>query len=164
MSNQDQTTNVTADFMSQAVEQAKLAQSNGDLPFGAVIVCNNEIVGYGKCEDGTVGDVTAHAEMNALRMACKKLKRNKLRDCVVYSTNEPCPMCASALFQAKIPRVIMALRRQDVSHLLRAREIGIEQLAADSGYDISLEDGTKSKEVLELFSKVKKDEAKQLRK
>lgn len=150
------------DWMFYAVKQAILAQKNGDLPFGAVIVCNNEIVGCGKCEDGTIGDVTDHAEMNALRMACKKLKRNKLKDCAIYTTNEPCPMCASALFQAKIPKVVMALRRQDLAHLLRDRKIGIEELAVDSGYEIFLEKGSYSKEVAYLFSKVEKSSAKQL--
>lgn len=151
-----------SDWMSHALEQAKLAQAAGDLPFGAVIVCNNEIVGLGKCQNGTTGDVTEHAEMNAIRMACQQLGRNKLDDCTLYATNEPCPMCAAAAFQAKIPRVVMALRRGELSHLLRDREIGIEELAADSGYAISLENGSHSPEVRELFAQVVKKEAPQL--
>lgn len=147
------------DFMAEALKQAKFAQTNGDLPFGAVIVCNNEIVGYGKCEDGTTGDVTSHAEMNALRMACKNLNRNKLNDCTVFATNEPCPMCAAALFQAKIPRVVMALRRQELGNLLRSRKIGIKELAEDSGYQIALEKGEFSTEVFELFAQITKDKA-----
>ena len=162
MTTPPQTPTVGTDFMPDAVAQAKLAQAAGDLPFGAVVVCNNEVVGYGKCEDGTTGDVTDHAEMNALRMACQTLQRNRLEDCVVYSTSEPCPMCAAALFQAKIPRIIMAVSRQDVSHLLRPRAIGITQLAADSGYAVSLERGTCAEEMLALFSKVDKRSARQL--
>src|SRR3989338_227175 len=93
-------------YMQIALEQAKFAKKLGDLPFGAVIVSNGQVVGKGKCENGTTGDVTDHAEMNALREACKTLKRNELKDCTIYCTNEPCPMCAAALFQAKIPRII----------------------------------------------------------
>jgi len=56
-------------YMELALNQAKLAKKMGDLPFGAIIVCNGEVVGEGKCENGTIGDVTDHAEMNALRKA-----------------------------------------------------------------------------------------------
>jgi tRNA(adenine34) deaminase len=150
------------DFMSHAVEQAKIAQNSGDLPFGAVVVCDNKIVGYGRCTDGTTGDVTDHAEINALRMACKTLDRNKLQDCEVYSTSEPCPMCASAIFQAKIPKIIMGVQRQDLLHLLRQRNIGITELAQDAGYEVHIEQGTHSAEILGLFAKVDRKKARQL--
>lgn len=138
-------------YMELALDQAKLAKKMGDLPFGAVIVCNNEIAGEGKCENGTIGDVTDHAEMNALRKACRKLEKNKLDDCVIYCTNEPCPMCAAAIFQAKIPKVIIGLTRDDLPNLLRPRKILMKNLAEDSGYPISIETGVMKKEVLELF-------------
>jgi len=138
-------------YMESALDQAKLAKKMGDLPFGAVIVCNGEIVGEGKCENGTIGDVTDHAEMNALRKACRKLEKNKLDDCTIYCTNEPCPMCAAAIFQAKIPKVIVGLTRDDLPNLLRPRKILMKNLAEDSGYPISIETGVMKEEILELF-------------
>lgn len=138
-------------YMKLALDQAKLAKKMGDLPFEAVIVCNNEIVGEGKCENGTIGDVTDHAEMNALRKACRKLGKNKLEDCIIYCTNEPCPMCAAAIFQAKIAKIIVGLTRDDLPNLLRPRKILMKNLAEDSGYPISIETGIMKKEILELF-------------
>ena len=138
-------------YMELALDQAKLAKKMGDLPFGAVIVCNGKIVGEGKCENGTIGDVTDHAEMNALRKTCRKLGKNKLDDCTIYCTNEPCPMCAAAIFQAKIPKVIVGLTRDDLPKLLRPRKILMKNLAEDSGYPISIETGVMKKEILELF-------------
>ena len=141
-------------FMHAALEQAKLAKAEGALPFGAVVVCNNEIVGAGKCEDSTTGDVTDHAEINALRQACRKLGRNNLSDCIIYSTSEPCLMCASAIFQAKIPHVVIGLTRDDVSHLLRQRNLRIQDLAEDVGFPVTIEIGVLRKEVLEVFTGV----------
>jgi tRNA(adenine34) deaminase len=142
--------------MREALEQAKLAKKLGDLPFGAVIVLGGQIVGKGKCEDGTTGDVTEHAEINALRQACKTLKTNDLRNCTIYSTNEPCPMCASAIFQAKISKIIIGLTRNDLPQLLRQRKILMRDLAIDSGYEINIETGVLKEEILEQFEDIKK--------
>ena len=138
-------------YMLLALDQARLAKKMGDLPFGAVIVCKGEVISKGKCENGTIGDVTDHAEMNALRKACRKLGKNKLDDCTIYCTNEPCPMCAAAIFQAKIPNVVVGLTRDDLPNLLRPRKILMKNLAEDSGYPISIETGFMKKEILELF-------------
>jgi tRNA(adenine34) deaminase len=81
------------EYMTEALNQAKKAKELGDLPFGTVIVCDGKIVGRGKCENGTVGDVTDHAEILALREACKTLGRNRLQDCTVYSV-----LCVQLLF------------------------------------------------------------------
>lgn len=138
-------------YMELALNQAKLAKKMGDLPFGAIIVCNGEVVGEGKCENGTIGDVTDHAEMNALRKACRKLGENKLGECTIYCTNEPCPMCAAAIFQAKIPNVVVGLIRNDLPNFFRPRKILMKDLAKDSGYPISIKIGIMKKEILELF-------------
>ena len=142
------------DFMHAALAQAQIAKELGALPFGAVVVSNNEIVGAGKCEDGTTGDVTDHAEMIALRKACRTLNRNRLNDCTIYTTNEPCPMCAAAIFQAKIPHVVIGLTRDDVSHLLRPRKIRIQDLANDSGYEVKIETGVLKAEILAAFQDI----------
>lgn len=143
-------------YMREAIEQAKLAKASGALPFGAVIVCNRKIVGKGKCEDQISHDVTAHAEVLALRDTCQTLGKINLSDCVIYCTNEPCPMCAAGIFQAKIPRVIIGLSREDVSDLIRPRKITIDTLAEDSGYPIDIQKGVLKAEIKELFRDIKK--------
>ena len=115
------------DFMLLAIEQAKKAKETGDLPFGAVVVYKNNVIGSGKAEDKSTADVTAHAELNALREACRKLKTDNLEDCIIYCTNEPCVMCAAGIFQAGILRVVIGASRADLSHILRPRKLSIEQ-------------------------------------
>lgn len=143
-------------YMRFALEEAVRAKSLGDLPFGAVIVCNDKIVGKGRAENNSGGDVTAHAELQALREACQTLKRNNLNDCTMYCTNEPCPMCSAGIFQAKIATVVMGATRADLLTLLRPREIGIDELARDSGYEITLSKGVLKSEVLNLFRDITK--------
>lgn len=143
-------------FMLAALEQATLAKQAGDLPFGAVVVCDGKIVGKGKCENGTIGDVTDHAELLALREACRSLGRNTLQDCRIYCTNEPCPMCAAGIFQAKIAHVIIGLTRDDLPKLLRPRNIRIRHLAEDSGYKIHITTGIMKDKILRQFNDVVK--------
>ncbi len=138
-----------------AIDQAQLAKQHGDLPFGAVIVAGDVVVGRGRCLNGTTGDVTEHAEMNALRQSCRQLNRNDLNDCTIYCTNEPCPMCAAAIFQAKIPKVVVGLTRADLPLLLRPRKIHLQNLADDSGYEIEIQTGVLKAEILKLFEDIK---------
>jgi tRNA(adenine34) deaminase len=143
-------------FMAEALKLAKEAKKLGDHPFGAVIVCDGEIVGKGKCEDSTKNDVTAHAEMLALRDACQNLQTNNLKDCVIYSTNEPCLMCAAAIFQAKITHVVVGLDRDAIPNYLRPRKIRIHHVAEDSGYEIKISSGILKEEILEQFIDLKR--------
>lgn len=142
--------------MRAAIEEAKKAKAAGDLPFGAVVVHNSEIIGRGRAEDNTTGDVTDHAELMAIRAACRSLKTNNLKDCVIYCTNEPCIMCAAGIFQAKISTVIIGLSRDDLAHLLRPRQIRIDDLAKDSSHEIKISRGMLKNEILELFEDIKK--------
>lgn len=127
---------VKEELMRAAIEEAKKAKDAGDLPFGAVIVRNNKIVGRGRVTNNSTGDVTDHAELLALRDACKNLKTNDLHDCVIYCTNEPCMMCAGGIFQANISNVIIGLSRDDLPKLLRPRKLRIDDLAKDSKHEI----------------------------
>lgn len=137
--------------MKLALDQARLAKKNGDLPFGSVVVLKRQVVGTGKCENNTTGDVTDHAEMNSLRNACRTLKRNNLSDCTIYCTNEPCPMCAGAIFQAKIAHIVIGLVRDDLPFLLRPRKILLKNLADDSGFDVKIETGIMSQDIMKEF-------------
>jgi len=138
------------DFMRQALQQARHAKRNGELPFGAVIVQSGKVIARGQCREAKRKTVLAHAEIEAVDKACRKLQRNRLSDCIIYCTNEPCPMCAAAIFQAKIPVVVLGASRQDLS-FLRPRTIDIQALADDSGYDISIVRNVLKQGVIELF-------------
>lgn len=92
--------------MREAIKQAKKAEQIDDVPVGAVIVLDGKIIarGYNK---RTRNEQTAdHAEMIAIRKACKKVGSWRLEDCTMYVTLEPCPMCAGAIFQSRIKRVV----------------------------------------------------------
>ena len=89
--------------MNRAIEVAKKA--TGEIPVGAIVVCNGEIVAKAHNQKEALNDVTAHAEILALREASKKLGRWRLDDCIMYVTLEPCPMCAWAINNARLKAV-----------------------------------------------------------
>ena len=93
-------------FMQQALQQARLAFDSGEVPVGAVVVANNQIIGRGhNCTEQLI-DVTAHAEIIALTAASNYLQSKYLHDCTLYVTLEPCVMCAGALYWSQISRVV----------------------------------------------------------
>lgn len=89
--------------MKRAIEQAKLA--NGEIPVGAVIIKNDEIISSAFNQKEKSKDVTAHAEILAIKQAAQKLGRWRLSDCEMYVTLEPCPMCAWAIINSQIKTV-----------------------------------------------------------
>ena len=91
------------EFMLRAIELAK--SSEADVPVGAVIVKNDEIIAEACNEREKNNDVTAHAEIVAIRKAGENLKNWRLSDCEMYVTLEPCPMCAGAIIQSRISKV-----------------------------------------------------------
>lgn len=93
-------------WMRQAIAEAQKAEALGEVPIGAVIVRNNEIIGRGYNLRETTLDSTAHAEMIAIREASEVLGAWRLLDCSLYVTLEPCPMCAGAIVQSRVPRII----------------------------------------------------------
>jgi tRNA(adenine34) deaminase len=93
-------------WMLEAIEEAKKAEQIGEVPIGAVIVRNNEIIGRGYNLRETRFDPTAHAEMVAIRDACDRIGAWRLLDCTLYVTLEPCPMCAGAIVQSRVKRVV----------------------------------------------------------
>lgn len=86
-------------------------------PFGAVVVRAGEIIGRGWNQVTSKNDPTAHAEVVAIRAACKKLKAFQLADCELYTSCEPCPMCLSAIYWARVRRVFYANTRRDAARI-----------------------------------------------
>ena len=94
-------------FMKEAIRQAKKAQAIGDVPIGCVIVSQDRIIARGYNKRNKEKTVLAHAELLAMRKACRHTGDWRLEDCTVYITLEPCQMCAGAIVQARIPRVVI---------------------------------------------------------
>ncbi|MBE6897515.1 MAG: nucleoside deaminase [Ruminococcaceae bacterium] len=94
------------EFMRLAIEQARLAAQLGEIPVGAVVVKDDQVIGRGYNRREIDSSATAHAEVLAIEDACKHLGTWRLTDCELYVTLEPCPMCAGAIINARIRRVI----------------------------------------------------------
>ncbi len=95
------------DFMKRALELAKLAAEEGEVPVGAVVVkkSTGEIIGEGRNMREHKKNALAHAEIIAINQACKKLRGWRLPDCAIYVTLEPCPMCCGAIINSRIDEV-----------------------------------------------------------
>lgn len=92
--------------MKAALKLAHRAAAEGEVPVGAVVVCDGKIVGRGRNRRETKKNALHHAEIEAIEKACKKLGGWRLHRCDLYVTLEPCPMCAGAIINARIPVVV----------------------------------------------------------
>ena len=101
---------IQKDFMLKALENARKAYLAGDVPVGAVIVKDGEIISEAYNEREIASRAIAHAEILAIERACERLGRWRLSDCEMYVTLEPCPMCAGAILNARIGKVCFALK------------------------------------------------------
>jgi len=93
-------------YMGLAIEQARIAEAQGEVPVGAIIVKDDEVIATGGNAPITLHDPSAHAEMRAMRAAGESLQNYRLNDTTLYVTLEPCPMCAGALVNARVSRVV----------------------------------------------------------
>jgi len=103
------------DFLLRAIELANENISKGGGPFGAVIVENGKIIAETGNKVRIINDPTAHAEVQAIRIACDLKQSFSLENCTIYSSCEPCPMCLGAIYWAKIPRLIFSANKQDAA-------------------------------------------------
>ncbi len=102
-------------FLQQAIDLANHSVDEGGGPFGAVIVKQGTVIGRGNNRVTLDNDPTAHAEVQAIRDACRKENDFSLSDCVLYASCEPCPMCMAAIYWARIARVVFAASGEDAS-------------------------------------------------
>ena len=93
-------------YMDEAIALAKEAAAEGEVPVGCVIVCDGKVVGRGRNRRETGKTALGHAEIEAIGQACQTLGGWRLWQCTLYVTLEPCPMCAGAIINARIPRVV----------------------------------------------------------
>lgn len=94
------------ELMTRAIELAKEAAAEGEVPVGAVIACNGEIIAEGRNSREKDKNALCHAEIDAINNACKKLGGWRLQNCTLYVTLEPCPMCAGAIINSRISKVV----------------------------------------------------------
>jgi len=107
-----------AHWINEAIDLARAGmREQGGGPFGAVVVSDGKVVGRGWNQVTSLLDPTAHAEVTAIRDACRNLKRFELRGCVLYTSCEPCPMCLSAIYWARLDRIYFASTRKDAAQI-----------------------------------------------
>jgi tRNA(Arg) A34 adenosine deaminase TadA len=140
-----------ARWMNEAIALARAGMRiHGGGPFGAVVVANGELVGRGCNQVTPLLDPTAHAEIIAIRDACHALQRFDLRGCILYTSCEPCPMCLSAIYWARLDGVYFASTRKDAAEIgfdddfiyqqipldLAARSLPMVQLPSPAAADL----------------------------
>jgi guanine deaminase len=142
--------------MRRAIELSRESVSEGGGPFGAVVVLDGRVLGEGRNRVVPDGDPTAHAEINAIRNACRAQASHSLQGAVIYTSCEPCPMCLGAIWWAGISRIVFANSRD------AAANIGFDDLALYSEVSSPLEhrrikieqsDDTDAKEVFEAWAR-----------
>ncbi len=99
-----------SEYMLEALALAREAAEAGEVPVGCVVVCDGAIVGRGRNRREEGRNALCHAEIEAINQACRSLGGWRLWQCTLYVTLEPCPMCAGAILQARIPRVVFGAR------------------------------------------------------
>ncbi|HUR64812.1 MAG TPA: nucleoside deaminase [Chitinophagaceae bacterium] len=118
-------------FLERAIELSRSGMKDGQGgPFGCVVVLGEEIVGEGSNMVTSSNDPTAHAEVVAIRNACKKLRTYQLDDCEVYTSCEPCPMCLGAIYWARPKKVVYANTRLEAAAIEFDDEFIYEQINA----------------------------------
>jgi guanine deaminase len=139
-------------FMRQAIARAYEGLANRQSPFGACLVRDAHVVASAHNQVEALPDVTAHAELCALRAACQKMHTPDLSGCVIYTTCEPCPMCFSACHFAKVATIVFACRIED------AMQAKIPQLVISVGMmqqlgrsEVTLVGDVLRNEALEVF-------------
>jgi len=141
-------------FMRLAIRQAELARQLGDVPFGAVVVYEGQVIAAAHNSEHLETDITSHAETKAISAACHALGRRDLSGCTLYSSNEPCLMCATAAFYGCIPRIVYAVSRDDLPQFFRPRKIRIAELARDTSHPPQIIAGVCRAEAMALYAEM----------
>ena len=145
--------------MEEALSLAKEAAAEGEVPVGCVVVRGDEIVGRGRNRRENIKNALAHAEIEAISDACKNLGGWRLWECTLYVTLEPCPMCAGAIVNARIPRVVYGAGDEKCGACGSVCDI----FSMDFNHHPSVEKGLMEAESSELLTDFFKDLRVQLR-
>jgi len=121
-------------FINRAIELSQQGMDgNAGGPFGAIVVKNGEIIAEGFNKVTSSNDPTAHAEVVAIREACKKLNSFQLDDCIIYTSCEPCPMCLGAIYWARPKAVYYACTKEDAAEIGFDDQFIYEEIESEIG-------------------------------
>ena len=141
-------------YMQMAIKEAKKALREGSRwPFGAVIVKGNKVIITCHNTVHSSKDPTDHAEINAIREACRKLNSKDLSGCTLYATCEPCPMCFTAAWWANISEIVYGTSLKDASSLGREMLVSSKFLNKKGGSKIRIRGGLLRGECIKLYEK-----------
>ncbi len=138
-------------YMRKAIAVSKKSVETGGGPFGAVVVKDGKIVAYSNNRVTMDNDPTAHAEVMAIRKACKKLKTFDLSGCELYASCEPCPMCLSAMYWAHIDRYYYANQKEDAKAIGFDDQFIYEELDKPAGKRSMPREQIMRDEAMEVF-------------
>jgi len=143
-------------YMGLALRAGEEAMARGDWPTGSVVVLDGKVVASGQNRQVSLNDLTVHAETDALRSAFKALHRTDLTGATVYTTMEPCPMCAEAMRMARVSRLVLGLRHRDLNRV----DLGtysIETYCKMLAWPLEIVGGVRHAECLKLRKRWGKD-------
>lgn len=142
-----------AKYMQLAVDKCRDGIKNGQTPFGAAVIKDGKTISVAHNTVWTTTDPTAHAEVNAIRLAAKNLSAIDLSGCVMYTTCEPCPMCLTAIHWARIDRVVYGATIADAEGAgFNELKVSAVDMVRQGGSSLIVESGLLEKECKELFS------------
>lgn len=159
MTNEEQET-LDHHFMEQAIALANKAEAINEIPVGAVLVANGEVIGQGYNQSITLNDPSAHAEMIAIRAAGQYLKNYRLIDCTLYVTLEPCPMCAGLLVHSRITRLVFGAKDAKTGSAGSVMNIANHE---DLNHQVIITSGIKADECSALLSSFFKRRRKEIK-
>jgi tRNA(adenine34) deaminase len=110
-------------FMKKALQEAEMAFDKGEVPIGAIVVVNNQVIARSHNLTEILHDVTAHAEMQSITAAANFLGGKYLKDCTIYVTVEPCQMCAGALYWSQISKLVFGARDDQRGYLVMGTKL-----------------------------------------
>jgi tRNA(adenine34) deaminase len=143
-------------YMGLALRAGEEAMARGDWPTGSAIVLGGEVIGSGQNRQVSQNDITIHAETDALRNAFKSRNRTDLSGATLYTTMEPCPMCAEAMRMARVTRLVLGLRHKDLKRV-DLGNYSIETYCKMLAWPLEIVTGVRHAECLELRKRWGKD-------
>lgn len=150
-------------FMAMAIEEARTAVRSGERPFGSVVVRDGQVVARAHNVVNSTGDPTAHAEVTAIRNAAAHLKISNLQGCTLYTSCDPCPMCAGATLYAGIGRIVIGARTDALKRYSGGKydlkDYRIERLVELAGSRLQVVAGVLREEAEKVFAEYKDWEA-----
>ena len=143
-------------FMAIAIEEAKAGGTQGEQPFGAVVVRDGEVIVRSRSLKVSACDATAHSETLAIKYATQKLGRRELPDCTFYATCEPCPMCLGAILNGGINTLVLGARNRDIKQLAKVafnfKDYTVERFAEMTGWNLKVIEGVRTDECVALYA------------